>query len=226
MAVCPRSALTATAKGVSEVTMIRQFALAMAMVLVAMTSFAAQPKKVVVVLAEGFDEIEAAAPIDVMRRAGLSVTVAGLDGANERGTNGLVFTTDVSFHDVNIADYDAIVLPGGLPGADNLAKSDVVISAVREAAKNGKVVAAICASPALVLVRSGVLDGRRATCYPGMESNFSDKTRYVKAETVTDGNLITANGPGSSMLFGIAIVDKMVGHETALDLESGLLIGK
>ena len=205
---------------------MKRFALILILLFAAASAFAAPQKKVVVVLAPGFDEVEAAAPIDVLRRAGFAVTVAGLDGLEVKGSEDLLYKADVRFGDVNVMDYDAIVIPGGLPGAENLARSDAVISAVRKAAESGRVVAAICASPALVLAKAGVLEGHRATCYPGFERNFSGKVVYVKERTVTDGNLITANGPGSSMLFGIAIVDRMAGHDAAENLEKGLLIGR
>jgi 4-methyl-5(b-hydroxyethyl)-thiazole monophosphate biosynthesis len=203
---------------------MKRFALILVMLFAAASAFAAPQKKVVVVLATGFDEVEAASPIDILRRAGFSVTVAGLDGIDVQGSENLIYKADMRFGDVNIMDYDAIVIPGGLPGAENLARSEAVLAAVRKAAESGKVVAAICASPALVLAKAGVLEGHRATCYPGFERNFSGKVTYVKERTVTDGNLITANGPGSSMLFGIAIVDRMAGHDAAADLEKGLLI--
>lgn len=198
--------------------------IAMMMCASAATAFAQDHKKVVVVLAPGFEEVEAAAPIDIMRRAGIDVTVAGLDATQVKGANGLTYVADTRFDDVNIMDYDGIVLPGGLPGAENLAASDKVISAVKVAAKNSKIVAAICASPGLVLAKAGVLDGHHATSYPGFEKNFSAKTVYEKADTVTDRNIITASGPGTAMQFGLAIVSKMVDEKTAQGLEEGMLV--
>ena len=191
----------------------------------ACAAFAA-PKKVVVVLASGFEEVEAAAPIDIMRRAGLDVTVAGLDGTQVKGANGLTYVADARYADVNIMEYDGIVLPGGMPGAENLAASQKVISDVRIAAKNSKVVAAICASPALVLAKAGVLDGHHATCYPHTDftSRLSDKVIYEKADTVTDRNIITVSGPGTAMLFALAIVSKMVDEKTADGLRDGMLV--
>jgi len=194
------------------------------MMMFAVSAFAASPKKVVVVLAPGFEEIEASAPIDIMRRAGLEVTIAGLDDVNVKGANGITFVADKLLAGIDIMTYDGIVLPGGLPGAENLAKSAMLNAMVKTATKERKIVAAICAAPALVLAPLGILNGHHATCYPGMEKNFPEKTVYEKADVVTDRSIITASGPGTAMLFGLAIVERMVDKKTAAGLEEGLLV--
>jgi 4-methyl-5(b-hydroxyethyl)-thiazole monophosphate biosynthesis len=171
-------------------------------------------KKALLVLADGFEEIEALTPIDILRRAGVEVVVAGLGGKTVKGSRGAVMNADTELESYSGAP-DAIVFPGGMPGAENLAKSSKVKELIRSLNAAGKLIAAICASPALVLAPTGLLDGKKATCYPGMEENFSSKITHVKDKVVQDGNIITSRGPATAFPFALKIVENLVGRETA-----------
>jgi len=171
-------------------------------------------KTVLVILAEGFEEVEAVASIDVMRRAGLRVTIAGVTDLLVKGSRKIGVQADALLKDIK--DFpDAVVLPGGLPGATNLAKSEEVVKLIKKMNSAGRLVAAICAAPAAVLAPLGILDGKKATCYPGCESDFSPRTVYLQDRVVKDGNVITSQGPGSALEFGLEIVRDLVGNETA-----------
>ena len=179
-------------------------------------------KKVVVVLAEGFEEIEAITPIDILRRAGLEVTVAGLGARDVAGAHGLKVQADVileQYHDMP----DAIVLPGGLPGAENLANSKVLENLIRKMDQAGKLIGAICAAPSLVLARKGFLENRKATCYPGFEKNFGGKTTFLPDRVVRDGNVTTSRGPGSAIEFALELVGQLAGPEKAEKLAGAML---
>ena len=129
-------------------------------------------KTAIIVLAEGFEEIEAVTPADVLRRAGVEVELVGLDAETVTGAHGITFEADRVLGEFE--EVDAIILPGGLPGAENLAASVKLASVLHAQADSGKLVAAICASPACVLAAHGLLDDRHATCYPGFEDRFDE----------------------------------------------------
>jgi protein deglycase len=163
-----------------------------------------------VVLAPGFEEIEAVTPIDVLRRAGVSVTVAGLSSLHVTGSHGIILTADILLSDVS-AEYDALVLPGGQPGADNLAASAVLKERILRMHSRGKTIAAICAAPAVVLSPLGILTGKKATGFPGMEDEFAAGITLVDAPVVVDGNIITSRGAGTAMEFALALVKTLTG---------------
>lgn len=179
-------------------------------------------KKVLIILAEGFEEVEAITPIDVLRRAGLEVTVAGLPEKVVTGAHGIKIQADIL-----LSGYkglpDAVILPGGMPGAKNLAESLEVTDLVKKMNTNKKVVAAICAAPALALAPTGILKGRKATCYPGFEKNFPASVEFSKERVVVDGHVITSSGPGSALEFSLELVEQLVGKEKAQALKEGLL---
>ena len=168
-------------------------------------------KTALIVLADGFEEIEAVTPIDILRRAGVEVMIAGLEKKQVKGSRGVEVSADIL-----LADYkdtpDAVVLPGG-PGAEKLARSVAVRKLILRAQKADKLIAAICAAPALVLAESGVLEGKKATCYPGYEDRFGKGTVFVSDRVVTDGQVITSRGPGTAMEFSLAIVGQLVSDE-------------
>jgi 4-methyl-5(b-hydroxyethyl)-thiazole monophosphate biosynthesis len=120
-------------------------------------------------------------------------------------------------------EVDAVILPGGLPGAENLAASDRLASVLRAQFGSGRLVAAICASPGLVLARHGLLCGKRATCYPGFESNFPQDAAYLTEDVVVDGNVITSRGPGTAFPFALALARELAGPEVAERLAEGTL---
>ncbi|HBP21121.1 MAG TPA: DJ-1 family protein [Planctomycetes bacterium] len=182
------------------------------------------PRRAVVVLAPGFEEIEATTPIDVLRRAGVEVIVAGLQTPAVVGAHGLGLSVDLLLDQLS-GDVDALILPGGLPGAANLAASEEVGEWIQRVASGGGVVAAICAAPALVLAPSGVLAGKRATCYPGFEDRFPSEAQHEEARVVVDGRLITSRGPGTALEFSLALVAELVSPERAAELAQGMLAG-
>jgi 4-methyl-5(b-hydroxyethyl)-thiazole monophosphate biosynthesis len=172
-------------------------------------------KKVLILLADGFEEIEAVTCIDVLRRANLNVVVVSVGEKEEVcGSHNLKIQTDMKLRNFKELP-DVLVLPGGMPGAENLAKSKEVITLIRECDKEKRIIAAICASPAIVLAPLGILDGKRATCYPQFEDNFGAKTAYVDEKVVVDDNIITSQGPGTAPYFALEIVKQLQGQKVA-----------
>ena len=172
--------------------------------------------KAIIVFAEGFEEIEAVTPADILRRAGVKVELVGLDASEVTGAHGVTFRMDRVLGDQE--ETDAVVLPGGMPGAENLAASEKLAGVLKTQAAAGRVVAAICASPGLVFAPRGILDGKRATCYPGFETHFGPTTECKTDAVVTDGKVITSRGPGTAFAFGLALAAELVGGETAEQL--------
>lgn len=180
-------------------------------------------KTVVIILAEGFEEVEAVAPIDVLRRGGVRVTIAGVSERIVKSSRGIGIQADILLQDYQELP-DAVILPGGLPGATNLAKAPEVAPFIKRMNKAGKIVAAICAAPAAVLAPTGILDGKKATCYPGCESDFSKATISSKDRVVVDGHIITSQGPGTALEFSLAIIRQLCGEEMAGNLRTKMLI--
>ena len=180
-------------------------------------------KKAIIILADGFEEIEAITVIDILRRAGVEVAVCGLGSEKVKGSKGVVIVTDKMFQG-NETGYDACALPGGMPGAENLAVSDKVKNLLLDMNDKGKIIAAICAAPAIVLAPLGILDDKTATCYPGMEQGFSDSTEYSKDRVVVDGNIITSRGPATALRFAITITEKLCGPAIAQKISSATLL--
>ncbi|MBN2193739.1 MAG: DJ-1/PfpI family protein [Polyangiaceae bacterium] len=176
--------------------------------------------KVAVLIADGFEEIEAVTIIDVLRRAGLDVTVAGLGGDTVLGAHGIRIHVDTPVDRLSAAEFDAVVLPGGHRNAEQLRDDARVQTLVRAAADSDKFVAAICAAP-IALERAGVLEGKQATCYPGYELPSAE---YSNDRVVEDGRLVTSRGPGTAMEFSLALVRRLVGHAKATDLRQGMLV--
>jgi 4-methyl-5(b-hydroxyethyl)-thiazole monophosphate biosynthesis len=179
-------------------------------------------KKVLVLLAEGFEEIEAVTPIDVLRRAGVDVVVAGVTGRIVSGAHGLKFETDLELRDFHGAP-DLVVLPGGMPGAKNLGESREVQELVKRMHREKRWIGAICAAPALALAPAGILEGRKATCYPGFEKEFKKGTTFSQDRVVVDGNVVTSRGPGSALEFSLELARRLVGDAVADELQQGML---
>lgn len=178
---------------------------------------------VLIPLAEGFEEIEAVVVIDVLRRAGITVTTAAT--ANERNvtaSRGVVLVADALWHDIDTANYDAIILPGGGPGTKRLAANKSVCETVAAFNAQGKIVAAICAAP-IVLAAAGILGGRAVTCYPSCETVLTGARYTAKEAVVIDGNVITSQGPGTSFAFSLALVERLTDKETAAKVAQDLL---
>jgi len=175
-----------------------------------------------VLLANGFEEIEAITIIDVLRRAGVRVTTAGQGGASATGAHGVAIGCDAALDGVRAQTFDAIVLPGGMPGATNLRDDDRVIELVRSHHGAGKVVAAICAAP-IALGRAGVLQGKRATCYPGFEDGLVGAEVHRQA-VVQAGNVVTSRGPATAMAFALALAAKLTDQANADAVAKGMLV--
>ena len=183
--------------------------------------------KVYVFFAEGFEETEAIFPADIMRRSGLDVVLVSC-GAElaVKGAHGITIVADVSVDDVKSAPLpDAVVLPGGMPGAVNLANNEDVRSIVLSMNDSKKVIAAICASPAVAFASFDVLKGRNYTCYPGMEKEVPPQNdgKWKADKVVVDGNLVTSRGPGTAGEFGFALVDVLLGSGASAQLRKGML---
>lgn len=180
--------------------------------------------RALVAIAEGFEEIEAVTPIDVLRRAGVEVLTAGLGGRRITGSHGIAIECDTTVAEAP-AQVDVVVLPGGMPGAANLGKSVELRALVQRVADAGKHVAAICAAPALTLGPWGLLDGRRATCYPAFASKLGARVTAVTDRVVVDGKVVTSRGPGTALEFSLALVEQLVGKAKADELRAGMLVG-
>jgi 4-methyl-5(b-hydroxyethyl)-thiazole monophosphate biosynthesis len=171
--------------------------------------------KALVLLAPGFEEIEASTIVDVLRRCGVEVTVAGLAPDSVEGSHCIKFLPEDTIDKVVTKNFDALILPGGNPGYENLRKDQRVINMIKDAFDSDKLVAAICASPA-VLSDAGVLHGKECTIYPGMEDELKRGGGEPKAEMVVeDGNVITSRGPATALPFTIKIAEKLVGKIVA-----------
>lgn len=177
--------------------------------------------KAVVVLADGFEEVEAVTPIDLLRRAGVTVEVAGLDGLLAKGARGVTFACDTTL--AKASDWDALVLPGGGPGAQRLSESALVLQAVDDTLRRGVWLAALCAAPAAVLGSHGYLNGKTFTGYPGTQADGFGG-RYVVEPVVVDGRLITSRGVGTAAAFGLKLVEILAGSEKAAEVARATLL--
>lgn len=170
--------------------------------------------------AEGFEEVEAIATLDVIRRAGIDVKSVGIGAKEVAGSHGITVVCDLSESDVDVTGADGIILPGGMPGTLNLQSSKLVNGAIDYCAANGKLISAICAAP-LILGHKGLLNGKNAVCFPGFEEDLIGATVSEKF-VCKDGNIITAKGMGSAINFGLAIVEYFKDFETAEKLRGTL----
>ena len=172
-------------------------------------------KKIAVFLADGFEEGEAVVPIDIARRAGIEVVMLSIsDEIYVKGSHDILLKADALLSDTDLDQFDMIMLPGGMPGTANLEASEKVRVALTAAEKGGKYLAAICAAPRL-LGSLGILNGKRATVYPGNEDYLKDAEYDREAKAVTDGRIITGRGMGCATEFGAHIVTALTDRETA-----------
>ena len=170
-------------------------------------------------LAPGFEEVEALAPVDLLRRAGLDVKTVGVGGNVITGSHGIPVKADLELSDALLTDaLQAIILPGGMPGTKNLDADPGVQSAITYAAETGKLLCAICAAPS-ILGKRGLLSGKRATAFPGFEKEMPGAI-VCGDSVVRDGNFITGKGAGAAVDFGLAIVAAFLGEETAAKLRA------
>jgi 4-methyl-5(b-hydroxyethyl)-thiazole monophosphate biosynthesis len=178
---------------------------------------------VLVPLAQGCEELEAVTVVDLLRRAGIHVVTAGLDAQPVHASRGVVLVPDTTLDEALQGDYDMVILPGGLPGADHLGDDERIMALLQEMMVNGKYIAAICAAPR-VLARAGLLEGRQATSYPGaIETAAIPGLEYSDQAVVTDGNLVTSRGPGTAMDFALHLIELLAGKSERETVEAGLL---
>lgn len=171
-------------------------------------------------LANGFEEIEALLPLDLMRRAGLEVTTVGVGGKDITGSHGITVKADITDSDLADNAPECVILPGGMPGTKNLDASPVVHKALDDALENNSLICAICAAP-MILGKRGILRGKKATCFPGFEEYLEGAT--VGGRAVRDGRVITGIGMGAALEFGIEIVAALKGREEAEKLAAAVL---
>ena len=179
-------------------------------------------KKIAVMLADGFEDIEALATVDILRRAGMEVDMVSIKDELVTSAHNVIVKADKLIGN-DIENYDMIVCPGGLPGAEYLSKCELLINTIRKFDNmDNKYIAAICASPAMVLSAAGIEVDRYITSYPGEDfENMLEKANYVEELVVVDGNLITSRGPATTFLFVYKLVDILGGNSKAL--KNGML---
>ena len=168
---------------------------------------------VYMLLGTGFEETEAIAPLDLLRRAGIRVQTVGLNGKVIYGGHGIGVEADIEIGEMDLTDLEMIILPGGLGGVASIRGCQAAMEAIRFAYENGKYTAAICAGPT-VLADLGIVNGRNATCYPGCEEQMGS-AHMVEAAAVTDGKLITGTSAGCAVPFGLALIAVLKGQEEA-----------
>ena len=173
-------------------------------------------------MADGVEEVEALAVVDLVRRAKIDIDMVSIMGKTGiTGSHGIVIQADKKIEDISSSDYDGLVCPGGLKGTNNLKADDRVAELIRDYFRDGKLTAAICAAPT-VLGAAGILDGKRATCYPGMEDGLSGATKLTDP-VVVDGTVITSRGMGTAIDFGLSIVEFYQDKAAADELASKIV---
>ena len=169
---------------------------------------------VYLLLGTGFEETEAIAPLDLLRRAGVEVLTVGVNGKTVYGGHGIGIEADITLAEMDLTNLEMIVLPGGLGGVASVRASEQAMSALRFAWENDKYVAAICAGPT-VLADLGITDGKKVTCYPGCETGMGSAIMQENAPCVRDGKLITGTSAGCAIPFGLALITALKGQQVA-----------
>lgn len=173
-------------------------------------------------LAEGFEEIEALTPVDILRRAGVEIKTCGITGKCVRGSHSIPVTADMTADELpDYSEIEMIILPGGMPGARNLDESAVVEDYLKKCSENGSYIAAICAAP-MVPGKRGMFEGRRAVCYPGYEKYLAGAV-LTGGRVEVDGKMITGCGMGAAEEFALALCTVLKGEETAEKIRCGIL---
>ena len=178
---------------------------------------------VYMLLGTGFEETEAIAPLDLLRRAGVEIATVGINGKVVYGSHHIGIEADLELGQMDLSRLDMIVLPGGLGGVASIKASEKALDAVRFAYENGKYVAAICAGPTILAIL-GITDGKNATCYPGCESQMGSAIIHENAAAVTDGKIITGTSAGCAIPFGLKLIAALKGDEAAAKIEKQIVI--
>lgn len=177
---------------------------------------------VYVLLGKGFEETEAIAPVDLLRRANIPVLTVGIGGNVISGSHNIPVVADITIEEMDLTQMDMLVLPGGLGGVASIKASNAAMDAVRFAWENGKFLGAICAGPT-ILANLGILDGKNATCYPGCEPEM-DAANILPLATVTDGKIITGTSAGCAIPFGLALIAALKGEEEMRRIQDQIVI--
>lgn len=180
-------------------------------------------QKVLVPIADGSEEIEAVCIIDTLRRAGAEVTVASVGKLQVTASRGVKLVADVLIADCAGQTYDCIALPGGMPGAEHLRDSAELIGLLKQQKQTGRLYGAICASPAVALYPHGLLEGVKATCYPGFQSKL-DPAHVSTEQVVVDGHCVTSQGPATAIEFALKLVELLFGPAEAQEVGNAMLI--
>ena len=178
---------------------------------------------VYMLLGTGFEETEAIAPLDLLRRAGVDVLTVCINGKVVKGSHGIGIEADIKLDELDLTNLEMIILPGGLGGVASIRASEEAMNAVRFAADNGKFTAAICAGPT-VLADLGITDGKEATCYPGCEDGMGSARMVAGAAAVRDGLVITGTSAGCAVPFGLKLIEVLKGTETAERIAKQIVI--
>ena len=179
-------------------------------------------KNILLLMADGFEEIEGITCIDVLRRADIKVVTASINNIEVCGSHNIIVKADTIIDSIDTSPFDGVVLPGGMPGSSNLRDNEKVIKIVKEMNEKRGLIAAICAAP-IVLERAGVIEGKNATSYPGFNNEMGSCT-YLEDRVVFDNNILTARGPGVAMEFSFAIVEYLTGSSKVDELKRGMLV--
>lgn len=179
---------------------------------------------VYVLLGTGFEEVEAIAPVDLLRRAGVDVLTVGINGKTVFGGHNIGIEADITLDEMDLTNLDMIVLPGGLGGVASCRASDAALNALKFAWENGKFVAAICAGPT-VLADLHITDGKEVTCYPGCEKDMGNAKVIPNTASVRDGNLITGTSAGCATDFALKLIEALKGTEAAKKVAQQIVIG-
>lgn len=180
-------------------------------------------KTALVPIADGTEELEAVTLIDVLRRAGVRVTVASVAALQVKASRGVLLTADCLIGDCKDKAFDLIALPGGLPGAEHLRDCPALINLLKTQKQAGRLYAAVCAAPALVFASHGLLEGTQATCYPSLADSLPDRT-LAGQRVVVDGHCITSQGPGTALEFSIELVNQLLDAEQAQHVAEAMLV--
>lgn len=176
---------------------------------------------VYIILGTGFEEIEAVAPCDILRRGGVQVQYAGIGGTLIRGGNGITVQADCTVEELDLDAMEMIVLPGGMGGVHSILGSEAAMDAVKAAYEQGKLVAAICAAPT-ILAKLGITDGKHATVYPGMEQEMG--TAFMEdTNAIADGKVLTGRAPGAALDFGYLLLETLKGREVMEKVRTGMV---
>jgi 4-methyl-5(b-hydroxyethyl)-thiazole monophosphate biosynthesis len=178
--------------------------------------------RVAVILADGFEEVEAMSIIDVLRRAEIETVIAGLHDGHITSTRKVKVIPDTVIDTVKADDFDMIVLPGGQPGSDNMDADARVKGLIKSFSQKGKLIGAICAAP-IVLANAGVLQGKHVTSFPAYQDRLGGGV-YEEKAVVEDGDVLTSRGPGTALAFALAIVTRLVSKEKAQKIKNAMLI--